>query len=117
MTSSVHVFAGFAPPTVAIAPPVGASAGRRSGRLAGATPLAARRRVSGAAGGSDSCHRGRHRFPALDTYTPPVEIRDIRDARDIPTRGRRRVGRGRSLAYTIAGVAAAAVGFAVVAIR
>ena len=48
--------------------------------------------------------------------TPPVEIHDIRDA---PTyrHARRAISRGRSLAYTIAGVAAAAVGFAVVAIR
>ena len=113
MTTSVHVFAAFAPPTVAIAPPwapplVVVRAAWPAPHLWPAPRVWAPPELTRATWPAP--------VPALDTYTPPVEIRDIRDA---PTyrHARHAIGRGRSLAYTIAGVAAAAVGFAVVAIR
>ena len=114
MTSSVHVFAAFAPPTVAIAPPW-------------APPLVVVRAAWPAP----------HLWPAPRVWAPPELTRATwpapvprstpthhrsrsatsANATDIPARASTRSVAGRSLAYTIAGVAAAAVGFAVVAIR
>ena len=110
MTTPVHVCGGLAPPTVAIAPPW-------------APPVVVARADWPAP----------HRWPAPRIWAPPALVRspwpapvlardadappvDLRDA-PIYRLPRRVIGRGRSLAYTIAGVAAAAVGFAVVVIR
>jgi len=110
VTTSVHVFAGFPPPTVVIAPPwappvIVVRADWPAPHVWPAPRVWAPPALTRSSWPAP--------VPALDTYTPPVAIRDAPTSRQ----ARPAIGRGRSLAYTIAGMAAAAVGFAVVVIR
>jgi hypothetical protein len=110
VTTPVHVCGGLAPPTVAIDPPwappaVVARADWPAPYLWPAPRIWAPPALVRSPWPAP--------VPALDAHAPPVDLRDAATYR-LP---RRLLGRGRSLAYTIAGVAAAAVSFAVVVIR
>jgi len=107
VTTPVHVFGGLAPPTVVVAPlwappVVVARADWPAPHVwpaprIWAPPVLARSLWPAP-------------VPALDSYAPPVDIRDTPTHRH----ARPAIGRARSLAYTIAGVAAAALGLVVV---
>jgi hypothetical protein len=110
VTSPVHVSGGLPPPTVVITPPwappvVVARADWPAPHVWPAPRIWARPVLTRSPWPAP--------VPALDAYAPPV------DTSDSPTHrhGRPAIGRARSLAYTIAGVAAAAVGLAVVVNR